>query len=220
MKNVKKLTNSSRLKSLTGCLQIRNARRRSASEAHRAHESARPSRRAGRFALLTRPRTVALLAFSMIATPSFAQVVPFDDTETYEVAKIADKGVCFAATKTLSENKRPMVYTYYHTVTDQRWHVLGYEINDTIDGDNVSLAVNIDGETTLLRDTLTQNSDFMLPFENIDEISKHETLSTTGDVMTVSIAETNDSVDIALEPFRVALQMMQACLTSFNESAN
>ncbi|MEO0342240.1 MAG: hypothetical protein AAF198_02265 [Pseudomonadota bacterium] len=197
-----------------------NATLQSASKACRAHESARPSRRAGRFALLTRPRSVALLLVSLVALPASAQVVPFDDTETYEVAKIADKGVCFAATRTLSENNRPMVYTYYHTVNDQRWHVLGYEIDDTIPTDSVSLAVNIDGETTLLRDTSTQNSDFMLPFENLEEISKHETLSASGNDMNVSIVETSDMVTIELEPFRNALVLMQACLNSFSQGEN
>ncbi|MEM0976952.1 MAG: hypothetical protein AAGJ34_05415 [Pseudomonadota bacterium] len=196
--------------------KVTNVRRRSASEAYRAHESARPYRRAGRFALLTRPRTVALLLASLVALPASAQVVPFDDTDRYEIAKIADKGVCFAATKALSENKRPMVYTYYHTVTDQRWHVLGYEIDSTIQSGEVSLAVDVDGETTLLRTTVTQNSDFMLPFENIDEISKHEGLSIEGDGMTVSIAETEDSVTIDLATFREALAILQACLTSFD----
>ncbi|MEO1563801.1 MAG: hypothetical protein AAFR98_10235 [Pseudomonadota bacterium] len=160
----------------------------------------------------------AVLIFNFLsATISSAQVVPFDDTDTYEVAKIANKGVCFAATKVLSENKRPMVYTYYHTVNDQRWHVLGYEINDTISTPTVTLAVDVDGETTLLRETITQNSDFMLPFENLDEISHHEALSATGAGMNVSIVETDDRVTIDLVTYRTALELMQDCLTSFSE---
>ena len=200
--------------------KVSNARRRSVSGAYRAHSSARPSARAGRFALLTRPRSVALLLASLFALPASAQVVPFDDTDRYEIAKIADKGVCFAATKALSENKRPMVYTYYHTVNDQRWHVLGYELDATIQSPAVTISVDIDGEETLARATQAQNSDFMLPFENIDEISNHETLSTTGEGMTVSIAETQDSVTIDLSDYRAALDLLQSCLTSFSQGEN
>ena len=155
-----------------------------------------------------------------LATAASAQVVPFGETGTYEIAKIADKGVCFAATKALSENKRPMVYTYYHTVSDQRWHVLGYEIDSTIQSEQVSLAINVDGETTLMRETIAQNSDFMLPFENIDEITNHETLSMQGNGMTVSIVETEDSVTISLPEFREGLGVLQLCLESFETEQN
>ena len=57
----------------------------------------------------------------------------------------------------------------------------------------------------------------MLPFENLDEISRHETLSATGSGMNITIAETDDRVTIDLATYRTALELMQDCLTSFSE---
>ncbi len=158
--------------------------------------------------------TFALICAGSIAS---AQIVPFEETGEYRIAKVVSGNLCYAALKSQSVAGKPMVYTYYETKIGQRWHVLGYGKDAELEMPMVNITIDIDGETTLARETQTSDSDFMFPFENLEELQAYEALRDTGTLQTVTIAENGDKFELQLEPYRAALATLQDCLAEIKE---
>ncbi|MGI9389438.1 MAG: hypothetical protein ACR2O1_05205 [Boseongicola sp.] len=157
---------------------------------------------------------VLLAAAITLGLPAAAQIVPFGDIAGYKIARIQSKGICFAALEIRSTGDQAMVYTYYQTVTGQRWHVAGFGSSEELRNGEVALEVAIDGQVTLARSTEARDGDFMLPFEALNEITEHEALVETGDQLTISINEGSDQLEIGLADHRAALGAIQACLSA------
>lgn len=156
-------------------------------------------------------RTLLTAVFTAIAAPAMSQVVPVEKIEGYDIARIASQGICFAVIETESQQDKTMVYSYYRTPEGQRWNVAGYALERHLPAGEVALRVEIDGVTTLDRSTTTQDGDFMLPFQNLQEITFHEELVESGEVMEI-IINGGDSLQINLDGFRAAFEKLQSCL--------
>ena len=174
------------------------------------------------FYRISRTFYCAILAWVITApTIAVAQITPFAESNSYEIAKVASKGFCFAAAQMRSESDNPMLYTFYKTVAGQRWHVLGFEKTGIINDGELGLKVGIDGVETLKNSTETRDGDFMLPFRTVDEIRSHEKLLDEGRLMRVDISspigEPIDTVTVQLENYRAALAIMNDCVQSFEK---
>lgn len=160
--------------------------------------------------------TLALLSLVM-PNPAQAQVIPFEETDTYDIAKVASRGFCFAATQLKSQNSHAVVYTYYQTVAGQRWHVVSYADASILGDGAQSLRVSIDGDLTLERATEARDGDFMLPFETLDEITAHEKRSAMGASKVIALTDVADTITLDLEAFRAIIPIMRECLVAFEK---
>ncbi len=156
----------------------------------------------------------AALVFALAASPALAQIVSYAETAGYKIARIDSQGVCFAAAELRSDAGAAMIYSYYATTAGQRWHVLSYPSSEQLPDGMVSVVVEVDGETTLSRETEARGGDFMLPFEALAEITGHEEKVTGGDEMAVSVGDGADTLRVPLSDYRAALEVIQACLAA------
>lgn len=150
--------------------------------------------------------------FSLTATTTLAQLVPYANADDYKIARVDGQQVCVMTIETDSVAAKPMIYSFYATPFGQRWHVIGYAAADDLGAETVDVTVSVDDQVTLARSTQAQDGDFMLPFENLSEIEGHEDALAEGDNLTIAIAETQDSLTLGLDIHRFALRRMQDCL--------
>jgi len=151
---------------------------------------------------------------ALMATPAVAQIMPVADVAGYQVARIGSQNVCFAAAELKSDGGSGVIYGYYTNNTGQRWHTFSYSTDAKLPNGALPVLVTVDGETTLERDTVAQNGDFMLPFEVRAEIENHEARVAEGDEMVVSILGGEDTLSIDLEDYRAALGAIETCLAA------
>ena len=157
-------------------------------------------------------RSLALL-FALLApaAPLGAQIIPVTETSDYQIMKEDSQQVCFAATELLSAQKKPMIFTHYASTQGQRWSVAGYASAMELASGMINISVAVDGTETISRETVTRDGDFLLPFETLEELEAHEALISAGTAMSITIGDV-DTVDVALDAFRVALEAMANCL--------
>ncbi|EBA04567.1 hypothetical protein RB2150_10796 [Rhodobacteraceae bacterium HTCC2150] len=155
----------------------------------------------------------ALVAAALTFGSSFAataQVVPSGSVAGFEIARIVSADVCFAVTNFSSANGKDMVFSYYRAKSEQRWQVGGYLKPEDHTASTDTLAIVFDGEVMLSRDIELTDGDFILPFENVQELLAYEQKVENGTTLTFNLSD--DSFEVDLAKFRDAIDATLSCI--------